>query len=99
MLDGLFLSVFPMVAGSRAFAGVSSSVWGYIGVTLLGIAASECVAIVYRLGYPEFRNSSVHLPAPGNGIIGLAYAVSFNPISSLGSRTAERRAMPARSRG
>jgi hypothetical protein len=84
-VDGLFLSVFPVLVTWQAFPALGSTLLGKIGVALLALAASVVIAVAYHAGYPEFRNSSMRFAAIGNGIISMAYLVSLNPISSFAS--------------
>jgi hypothetical protein len=84
-VDGLFLSVFPVLLTWQAFPALGDTLLGKIGVALLALAASVVIAVAYHAGYPEFRNSSMRYAAFGNGVISLAYLISLNPISSFAS--------------
>lgn len=84
-VDGLFLSVFPVLMTWQVFPALGNTVLGRIEVALLALIASELITLAYHVGYPEFRNSSVVFAAIGNGIITIAYLVSLNPISAIGS--------------
>lgn len=88
VIDGLFLSVFPVLMTSQAFPSLSDTVIGKFGIALLALLSSELITLTYHVGYPEFRNSSLVSPVVGNGIITLAYLVSLNPLSSIGSHAA-----------
>jgi vacuolar-type H+-ATPase subunit I/STV1 len=83
-LDGFFLSVLPVLITWQAFPTLGNTILGKIGLALLALVASELITIAYHAGYPEFRNSSLVMPAIGNGIFTLAYILSMNPISSVG---------------
>ena len=87
-LDGLLLSVLPVLITWQAFPALGNTILGKIGVALLALGASEFITLAYHAGYPEFRNSSLVLAGIGNGIITLAYVLSMNPISSVGSHVA-----------
>jgi hypothetical protein len=87
-LDALLLSVFPVLITWQSFPDLGNTIPGKIGLSLLALVASEFITIAYHVGYPEFRNSSLVLPAIGNGIFTLAYVLSMNPISSVGSHVA-----------
>ncbi len=87
-LDALLLSVFPVLITWQAFPDLGNTILGKIGLALLALLASEFITIAYHAGYPEFRNSSLVKPAIGNGIFTLAYILSMNPISSIGSHAA-----------
>ena len=84
-VDGLFLSVFPVLLTWQAFPALGDTLLGKIGVAFLALAASVVIAVAYHAGYPEFRNSSMRYAAFGNGVISLAYLISLNPISSFAS--------------
>jgi hypothetical protein len=87
-VDGLLLSVLPVLITWQAFPALGNTILGKIGAALLALVASEFITIAYHAGYPEFRNASLVLPAIGNGIFTLAYVLSMNPISSVGSHVA-----------
>jgi hypothetical protein len=86
-IDGLLLSVMPMVAAWRA-----GEAWGWtarwpgrIATALLGLAASLLVTTLYHLGYPELRNARLAEPLIGNGMLSVSYLVTANPIAPVGS--------------
>ncbi len=85
MIDALLLSVLPVLITWQAFPDLGNTILGKVGLALLALVASEFITTAYHAGYPEFRNSSLVLPAIGNGIITLGYVLSRNPISSVGS--------------
>jgi hypothetical protein len=84
-LDGLYLSVLPVLVTWQAFPDLSSTTLGKVGLGLLALIASEFITIAYHAGYPEFRNSKIGMAAIGNGIFTLAYILSMNPISAVGA--------------
>ena len=84
LIDGLFLSVLPVLA---IWKGFSEFTWadglgGQVLVGLIAILASLYITALYHLGYPEFRGKEVLMTLLGNGIFSLAYLVSLNPISA-----------------
>lgn len=85
IMDALLLNVMPAVAVLRAFAADGGPTgWpGRIAVGALALLASLLVALLYHLGYPEFRNRKVGLVLIGNGLITLAYLLSTNPLGAL----------------
>jgi hypothetical protein len=87
-VDGLFLSVFPVVMTSQAFINAGDTASAKIGIALLAFIASELITLAYHVGYPEFRNRALLHAGVGNGMITMAYLVSLNPISSIGSHVA-----------
>jgi hypothetical protein len=84
-LDALLLSVLPVVATWRAFAGLGwTEGWsGRIAVGAAALLASALVTAAYHLGYPEFRGPALGGPVVGNTVISLAYIASANPLSAL----------------
>ena len=87
-IDGLFLSVFPILLTWHAFPELGVSLLGKVSLGCLAMIASELIAIAYHAGYPEFCSSKIRFPIIGNGIISLAYLVSLNPISAFMSHAA-----------
>jgi hypothetical protein len=87
-LDALLLSVLPVLVTWQAFPDLGNTILGKIGLALLALLASEFITTAYHAGYPEFRNASLVLPGIGNGIMTLAYVLSMNPISAVGSHVA-----------
>jgi hypothetical protein len=84
-LDALLLSVLPVFATWRAFAGTGwSEGWpGRLAVGGVALAASALVTASYHLGYPEFRGPAVGAPVVGNSVMSLAYLASANPLSAV----------------
>jgi hypothetical protein len=84
-LDGLFLTVMPVLAAQRAFATLAwSATWyGEILTGIVALLASAYVTIAYHAGYPEFRNNTLLLPIAGNNIISLAYLLLENPLTAI----------------
>lgn len=84
-LDGLFLSVLPVLAVRRAFATLAwSGAWyGEILTGIVALLASAYVTLAYHAGYPEFRNNTLLLPVAGNNIISLAYLLLDNPLMAI----------------
>jgi hypothetical protein len=87
-VDGLFLSVLPVLTTLQAFPALGNTILGKVGFALLALLASEFITLVYHAGYPEFRNASLVRPGIGNGLFTLAYVLSMNPISSVGGHVA-----------
>lgn len=84
VLDGVFLSVMPLLASRQAFAdlGFSGGWVGTVGAALAGLLASSYVTTAYHLGYPEFRGSEVFLPILGNDIMSLGLILTRNPLTA-----------------
>jgi hypothetical protein len=84
VLDGVFLSVMPLLATRQAFAdlGLSRGWVGAVGTALAGLLTSSYVTTAYHLGYPEFRGSEVFLPILGNDIMSLGMILTRNPLTA-----------------
>ena len=84
LLDGVFLSVMPLLASWQAFSllGWMGSPWGTLGACLVGLLASTYVTKAYHVRYPEFRGSEVGMPILGNYIMTLGYIVTRNPLTA-----------------
>jgi hypothetical protein len=90
VLDGLFLSVLPVLATWQAFVNLpwSNTWYGQVLASVMALIASSYVTAAYHLGYPEFQNASVLLPIAGNSIISLAYLLTASPLAAIGSHAA-----------
>lgn len=84
-VDGLLLSVLPIMAVTRGLAESqwASGFWGEIAIGVLAMLASLLITIVYHLGYPEFRNKRVVWTLVGNGLFSLAFLVSGNFLAAV----------------
>jgi hypothetical protein len=84
-MDGLLLSVLPVVAVERTFEnGASGRTWpARRAIDALALAASVTIAVVYHLGYPEFRSAAIVSAIVGNGLITLSYLVTRNPVAPV----------------
>ena len=84
-LDGVFLTVVPVLAVQGIFAAVAwSGTWyGVVVLGLVALIASIYITTAYHLGYPEFRNKRVLLPVAGNTIITLGMLVTGNPLAAI----------------
>ena len=90
LVDALLLSVLPVLATWRAFSrrGWTDGWGGKVRGGWLAVAASLLVTAAYHLGYPEFQGSEVTDPLAGNAIVSLAYVLTNNPITAIGSHIA-----------
>lgn len=86
-VDGLLLSVMPVLATRQVFADVvwSTTWYGQILVGVLALLASSYVTAAYHLGYPEFRSSKVMLPVAGNTLMSLGYLLTQAPLAAFGA--------------
>jgi len=81
-VDGLVLSVLPVLAVQSAF-GPLSALAAKIGVGALAFVVSLFVTFLYHVGYPEFRNKNVLWTLLGNGIFSLAFLLTGNPLAAV----------------
>jgi hypothetical protein len=82
VVDGLLLTVMPVVAIWQAF-GPSQSVVAQVGIAILGLLGSIYVTAAYHLGYPEFRGPRVGMAVAGDSIITLAVLLTGNPLAAI----------------
>jgi len=84
VVDALLLSVFPVLA---VYEGLHGAMWTLsAGLALRGaiaLLASLCVALVYHLGYREFRNKRVLWAVGGNGVFTLAYLLTGSVLAAI----------------
>ena len=86
VVDALLLSVIPVMAVVSAFSGTEWASAGGVGQLALGalaLAGSLVVAVIYHLGYPEFRGVAVIGAMVGNGVMTLAFILTSNPLAAL----------------
>jgi hypothetical protein len=90
MVDGLLLSVMPIVATWQActLLGWTASWSGKITGGVLALLASLLVTVTYHLGYPEFQGIAVLLPVFGVGVMSVAYLLTRNPVAPVLSHIA-----------
>ncbi len=84
-VDGLLLSVFPVIATRTAFAtlGWTTPWYGKIGVALLGLVASFLTILIYHIGYPECRSPVVFEIGGGQSLVTAIYLLANNPFSAI----------------
>lgn len=90
VLDGVFLSVMPVLATWQAFSllGWTGSWAGGLGAALVGLLASTYVTTAYHVGYPEFRGLEVGMPILGNDLMSLGMILTRNPLTAMLSHPA-----------
>jgi hypothetical protein len=84
-LDGIFLTVLPVLAARQAFQTLAWSATWY-GEALTGVTAllaSTYVTAAYHAGYPEFRSNKILLAIAGNNIITLGSLLLGNPLTAI----------------
>ncbi|HEX7124599.1 MAG TPA: hypothetical protein VF406_02340 [Thermodesulfobacteriota bacterium] len=82
VVDGLFLSVMPVVA-ARRMAGADGRL-GRVRTAAAALLASALVTAAYHLGYPEFRGAAVLGPVAGNSALTAAYLLTGSPVAAVG---------------
>lgn len=85
VLDGIFLTVVPVLATQQAMSMQPwSDTWYGIALTgILALAANAFVTAAYHLGYPEFRSKRVLLPVIGTSAMALAMLVTGSPLAAI----------------
>jgi hypothetical protein len=89
-VDGLLLSVFPIITTRAAFAtlGWTAHWYGKIGVGALGLVASFVTILIYHLGYPECQSKVVFEIGGGQSLVTATYLLANNPFSAVVSHVA-----------
>lgn len=87
VIDGLMLSVLPLVAAWRACRARSLTTTrkGRVLAGAAGLAASILVTSVYHLGYAELRGPKLGKAIVGNVIMSVGQLATASPIASVGS--------------
>ncbi len=90
VVDGLFLSVFPVYATWKALGtrGWTNRWGGRIAAAALAILASMFVILVYHLGYPECRGPQVGQIVVGVALQSVGYLIARSPIAPVLSHAA-----------
>jgi hypothetical protein len=86
-IDGLMLSVFPVVAAWRACTarGLTKTRMGRGLAIAAGLAASILVTSAYHLGYAEFRGPKLGKAIVGNTMMSIGQIATANPLAATGS--------------
>ncbi|MGN6333322.1 MAG: hypothetical protein ACTHOD_17035 [Motilibacteraceae bacterium] len=80
--EGTLLSTLPaLVAWEWVNTAGWSGAWGSVGRFVLPLLASLAVIVVHHLGYTEFRNARMVLPAIGCGVLTVAFLATGNAIA------------------
>ncbi len=84
-VDGLLLSVFPVITTRAAFTslGWTAHWYGKFGVALIGLVSSFIIILIYHLGYPEFRSDVVFEIGGGQSILTAFYLLANNPFTAV----------------
>lgn len=80
-VDGLLLSVFPILAVFAAFAGtrLRRHKAGTATVALIALTASLAMTAVYHAGYSEFRGEKLGKPVAGDLVWSAPTLLTLNP--------------------
>jgi hypothetical protein len=83
-VDGLVLSVFPILAVFAAFAGTRllRRRRGTVIVGLIALVASLAMTAVYHAGYSDFRGEKMRKPLTGDVIWSAPTLLTLNPIGA-----------------
>lgn len=84
LVDGLLLSVFPILAVFAAFAGsrVRERWSGKLAIGALALAASLLMTGVYHLGYSDYRGEKLRKPITGDLVWSAPTLLTLNPIGA-----------------
>jgi hypothetical protein len=84
-LDGLFLTVMPVVATQRALItlGICHTGVGYLGRAMGALATSLFVTAAYHWGYMEFRGPALVAPLLGTALITVGYVLTTNLMTPV----------------
>jgi hypothetical protein len=83
-VDGLFLSVFPILAVFAAFAGTKlrERARGTVVVGLIALAATLAMTAVYHTGYSDFRGEKLRKPVAGDVVWSAPTLLTLNPVGA-----------------
>lgn len=83
-VDGLLLSVFPILAVFAAFAGtrLRRHRTGTAVVSLIALVASLAMTAVYHAGSSEFRGEEIRKPVAGDVVWSAPTLLTLNPVGA-----------------
>ena len=83
-VDGLLLSVFPILVVFAAFAGTKlrERARGTVVVALIALAASLAMTAVYHAGYSDFRGEKLRQPVAGDVVWSAPTLLTLNPVGA-----------------
>lgn len=83
-VDGLLLSVFPILAVFAAFRGsrLRRSAGGTVVVGLVALAATLAMTAVYHVGYSDFRSEKLRKPVVGDVMWSSPTLLTLNPVGA-----------------
>jgi hypothetical protein len=84
IVDGLFLSAFPILAVFSAFAGsrLRTRWQGTLAVGAIALVASLAVTAAYHAGYSEFRSTQLRSPVAGDVVWSAPTLLTLNPVGA-----------------
>lgn len=83
-VDGLLLSVFPILAVFAALAGsrLNDRFAGKVAIGIVALVASLAMTAVYHFGYSDFRSDKVAKPLTGDVLWSVPTLVTLNPVGA-----------------
>jgi hypothetical protein len=84
VVDGLLLSVFPILVVFAALAGsrLNERLRGKVAIGAVALVASLAMTAVYHVGYSDFRSEKVRKPLIGDTVWSIPTLVTLNPIGA-----------------
>ena len=84
VMDGLLLSVFPILVVFAAFAGsrLNRRFAGKVAIGAVALVASLAMTGVYHAGYSDFRSDKITKPLTGDAIWSVPTLLTLNPIGA-----------------
>ena len=83
-VDGLLLSVFPVLAVQGApFYEAQPPLQSRLTRGVLALGASLMMTVIYHLGYTEFQGAAIVSAMIGNAIITLTYLLTGSPLAAV----------------
>jgi hypothetical protein len=84
VVDGLLLSVFPILVVFAALAGsrLNERLRGKVAIGAVALVASLAMTAVYHVGYSDFRSEKVRKPLIGDTMWSIPTLVTLNPIGA-----------------
>lgn len=83
-MDGLLLSVFPILVVFAAFARspLRDRLAGRVAIGVAALVASVAMTAVYHAGYSDFRSGKLAKPLSGDVVWSMPTLVTLNPIGA-----------------
>ena len=83
-VDGLLLSVFPILVVFAAFAGsrLDKRLTGKVAIGVVALAASLAMTAVYHAGYSDFRSDKMSKPLTGDVAWSMPTLLTLNPVGA-----------------